>query len=277
MPLGKRLAPNPFSVTLLANLLVVTLIGLSSTCNSVCAQTPSATKKPLVPANHPLAPAVKLAMQSRAVLKSVKDYEAQFTKKELIGRKLVTQQMAIRARANPFSVYLKFKQPHAGREILYVDGKNRNLLLAHEGSGIASLVGTVSLSPQSQDAMKDNRYPVTQIGMHKMLDVIIGQWVEEGKYGEIDVKFYPNAKLGNVNCQVVESSHPKPRKQFKFYRTRLFLEKESKLPIRVEQYGFPATPGANPPLVEEYTYTKIRTNVGLTDYDFDRSNPRYQF
>lgn len=237
----------------------------------------SSTKTPSVPANHPLAPAMKLALQSKKVLKSVKDYEAQFTKRELIGRRLITQQMDIRARKSPFSVYLKFKQPHTGREIIYVDGQNRNMLLAHEGSGIASLVGTVSLSPKSADAMKDNRYPITSIGIHKMLDIIIDQWEEEGKYGEIDVKFYPNAKLGETNCQVIESSHPSPKKQFKFHRTRLFLDKETKLPIRVEQYGFPAGASGNAPLIEEYTYTKIRTNVGLGDYDFDRRNPRYQF
>ena len=30
-------------------------------------------------------------------------------------------------------------------------------------------------------------------------------------------------------------------------------------------------------LLEEYTYTNIKINVGLTDADFDTKNPNYKF
>jgi hypothetical protein len=44
----------------------------------------------------------------------------------------------------------------------------------------------------------------------------------------------------------------------------------------MEQWGFPVG-GSEPPLIEEYTYTDIKTNVGLTDSDFDVRNRKYHF
>ncbi len=230
-----------------------------------------------IPSNHPYVPVLKLAYASQEALKDVKDYEAVLTKREYLGKRLVTQQLQIKVRHQPFSVYLKFREPFAGREVLFVQGKNNNQILAHEGSGLASIIGTIPLPVNSRDAMKGNKYPITMIGIENMLKTLIKQWESETQYGECEVKYYPNAKLGNVPCRVVETSHPTPRKQFRFKRTRLYLDKETNLPIRCECYGFPARPGDKSPLLEEYTYTNLRVNVGLTDYDFDPRNPKYRF
>ena len=46
--------------------------------------------------------------------------------------------------------------------------------------------------------------------------------------------------------------------------------------VRVEQFGFP-TSGQQPPVLEEYHYSNIKTNVGLSDIDFDAANKAYGF
>ena len=129
----------------------------------------------------------------------------------------------------------------------------------------------------SSRAMENNKYPVNMIGMSNMIDKVVERWEYETQFGECEVKYYPNAQLGNVQCRVVETSHPQPRRQFRFSLTRLYLDKETNLPIRCECYGFPMSPNEKPPLLEEYTYTSLRVNVGLRDFDFDRNNPSYQF
>lgn len=228
---------------------------------------------------HPLMPAIRIARQSLEQLQQVQDYEAVFIKREWINNQLVTQQMQIKLRERPFSVYLKYVQPYAGREILYVAGRNQNKLLAHlgAGEGVRSLVGTVSLAVNSPDVMAENRHPITDIGMRKLVALVLEQWEFEAKYQESEVQYYPNARLGNVPCEVLENSHPRPRRQFKFQMTRLFIDKQSRLPIRVENYDFPRRAGERPPLVEEYTYTNVKVNVGLSDLDFDQKNARYSF
>ena len=230
-----------------------------------------------IPENHPYVPVLKLAYAAQAAIGEVKDYQGVLTKRELIGKKLQTHQMEIKVRHEPFSVYLKFREPFAGREVLYVAGKNNNQMLAHEGSGLSSLIGTISLPLDSREAMKDNKYPINMIGMKNMIDKMIETWEFETQLGECDVKYYPNAQLGNVPCRVVETSHPTPRRQFRFSLVRLYIDRETNLPIRCECFGFPMTADESAPLVEEYTYTSLRINIGLRDFDFDRTNPSYQF
>jgi hypothetical protein len=227
--------------------------------------------------DHPLLPAIRLAQGSLEELDSIADYEATFVKKERIRGQLSQQTIRIRLREKPFSVYLRYEGELTGREILFVRSKNNNQLLAHEGSGLKSLVGTVSLATDGVEAMQDNRYPITMIGMRNMLETVLEQWQTETRYGEVDVRFFPNANLGGRHCQVIESTHPQPRRQFRFHRTRLFIDVETRLPVRVEQYGFPPMPGGKPRVEEEYTYANIRTNVGLGDRDFSTSNPDYNF
>lgn len=242
------------------------------------------------PAEHPLAPAIRIAKSSMETVAEADDYTAMFVKRELMGRRMLTHSTLVKIRREPFSVYMRFLKPHDGREVIYVAGQNGGNLLAHE-TGLGALVGTVSLRPGSREALSESRYPITDMGMETLVERVVRQWEEESKYGECDVKYYPHAKLGGnagrtkdgklaeggVECKVIETSHPRPRKQFKYQMTRLYIEKESNLPIRVEQWVFSSRPDGKPILAEEYTYSKIQLDAGLTDIDFDPRNPNYDF
>ena len=229
-----------------------------------------------VPESHPLAPALEIARESQRAVEKVKDFEAAFSKRDVVNGEVFADTMRVKFRTEPFSVYLRFAEPHEGREVIYVKGRNGNKILVHE-TGLASLAGTLAFDPLSPQAMSESRHPITNMGLAGLVDGVIRQWEEETKYGEIEVKYYPNAKLRDMECKVIESSHPQPRRQFKFQMTRLYIDKATNLPVRVEQYGFPSAPGQKPLLLEEYTYWNIRTNLGLTDRDFDPQNPQYGF
>jgi hypothetical protein len=71
--------------------------------------------------------------------------------------------------------------------------------------------------------------------------------------------------------------HPVPRREFRYHIVRLFVDDELGVPIRLESYGWPAQPGGEPPLKEEYTYMNLKLNNGFTDADFDVRNPQYGF
>ncbi len=228
------------------------------------------------PKQHPLVPAIRIATNSLEQVKKLGDYQAQLIKREVIKGKPVKQTMRIKVRHKPFSVYLFFHEPAQGREVIYVDGKNDGNLLAHE-TGAIGWLGTLKYKPTHPTVMADNRYPITRIGIEKMTQAIIDQWKLEAKYLGTEVKYYKNAKVGDLQCLAIETTHPEPRKQFKFKTTRLWIDKKTNMPIRAEQFAFPKKKGDKAVLVEQYTYLSLKPNISLTDKDFSTDNPKYKF
>ena len=225
-----------------------------------------------------IGPAIEAARVSRDAIRKMPGYTCTFSKQEQLKKGTATRQtMSLKFRRQPFSVYLKYVDPNAGREVIYVEGRNNGKLQVHEASGLASLIGTITLSPTGNEAMKENKYPLTMIGMERMLEGFLVDWEESQKHADTKVQFYPLAKLGEVECTMHEVAHPQQREPFKFHKTRVYFDKKTLLPIRAEQYAFPAKSGEEPQLVEEYTYTDVKADALPSETDFDVKNEKYGF
>ena len=226
--------------------------------------------------SHALSPAFKLAVAGLEAIAKVKDYEAVFVRKEQVNGALVNSQITIKLRHEPFSVYLKFIEPSAGREVIFVEGKNDGKLLVHE-TGIAALAGTLALDPKGSMAMNGNRYPVTMIGLKTMTETVIEKWLQVKDEKDTKVSVYPNATVGDLSCKVVETVLAKPVDGIPQQTCRLYVEKATGIPVRVQSLAFPAKPGDKQETVEDYFYSKLKTNIDLKDIDFDPKNPAYSF
>lgn len=239
--------------------------------------------------NHKFAPAVKRAKAALADMKSIDDYSAVLVKQIRLDGKLYDMEfMHAKIRHEPFSVYLRFLAPQhmRDREVIYIEGQNNGNLLAHESPnrkglvGLLSqtpLVGTTSLAPTSPLAMVGNRYPITKIGIVNLTRDLIQVGERDMQYGDADAKFYPNAKVDDRECEAYVFVHPEKREPFTFHRAEVFIDKKFNVPIRYVAYDWPEKPGETPPLIESYTYTRLKLNVGLKDEDFDTKNPKYKF
>lgn len=223
--------------------------------------------------SHPLVPVLKLAAKSLEKLEAVDDYEAVIIKKEMIGKTMLTSQMQIKLREEPKDVYLKFIEPHAGRQVLYSPNKRNGNMLVRE-TGIASLVGALEIDPMSDRVKAENRYNITKIGLRNMLTILMDRWLDETKLSGVDVKFYPTAKIGSQSCKVVQITYAEQRPEVRYQSSRLYIDNASELPVRLQNWEF-AQP--KPELVEDYYYSNLTTNVGLKDVDFDPENPKYGF
>lgn len=220
---------------------------------------------------HALDELLRAAGAARDSLSSVTDYSAAFSKREQVGRKLVAAKMNLKVRVEPFSVYLKFVEPKsvAGRQVVFVKGANSGNLLVQE-AGYKSILGIQPLLPTGSLAMADNRHPVTKIGLHKMVDLVIAQWETDRIHSDIVTRIESDVSLPTAEvCTVYESSVPTPRDNVEFHITRLWVDQKTELAIRIEQLGFPYGSDSNLPVLEDYTYSNVRTNVGLRDVDFD--------
>ena len=237
---------------------------------------------PQQPANaeHPLTPVIKLAKDALAQMQTnVRDYSATLIKRERIGDKLGEHEyMFVKIRQQPFSAYTYFLGPDRkkGQEAIYVQGRNDNKIVGH-GVGIQKIAGTVRLDPLGMLAMKDNRYPITEIGLFNLTEKLVEIGEKDMLKGECEVKVSPGAKINGRSCTCIQVIHPVPRRDFLFHLARIFYDDEMRLITRYEAYDWPREPGGQPVLTEEYTYLNVKLNNNFTDADFDESNPAYGY
>jgi hypothetical protein len=230
---------------------------------------------------HPLQPALELARKGLANLQAnIHDYSCTIVKRERIDGKLKEHDYIFaKIRHEPFSVYLYFLAPEdsKGQEVIWVDGHNDGNMLAHAGSGVRAMVGTVSLKPQSMIAMEGQRYPITEIGVENLASRLVEVAEHDAQFGECEVNFFPGAKVNGRVCTCIQVVHPVPRRNFRFHLARVFIDDEYMIPIRYEAYDWPTEAGGQPVLMEEYTYMNVKINNGFTDADFDPKNTAYKF
>jgi hypothetical protein len=239
-------------------------------------------------ASHPLDPALTLARESlQRSQAEVRDYTALLTRRCRVDGKLgdfTQSQVKIRNRrveqdrvTTPMSVYMKFISPDSvkGREVIWVEGANDGQLVVHE-AGLKNLL-TIRLEPNGSLAMRGQRYPITEVGLEKLAEQLIEKGNRDRQHGECQVEFYQGAKVNDRNCRMVQITHPDKRQHFDFHLAQVFFDEELNLPIRYASWSWPTEPGGQPVLEEEYTYSEVRINAGLTDLDFDPDNPEYGY
>jgi len=231
-------------------------------------------------ARHPLDDAIEFVQPSIQALQKVNDYSAVFTKTELVHGRLLTQKMDMKFREKPFSVYFHgHSKRKAGREVIFVAGRNDGRLIVHE-VGLKSIVGTMNLTPDDPKVMDTNRHPITDVGMANIINSALEIWKNEKRTldpANIEVRVVPSVQVGEKDCEAVEIAHHRPQPGLTYQVGRIYVDKESRLPIQAELYGWPEAPGDEPPLLEQYIYTNVKTNIGLVDADFDPQNREYRF
>jgi hypothetical protein len=210
--------------------------------------------------------------------RSIHDYACTFHKRERVDGKLIRPHvMTMRVRTEPYGVYLKFITPDAGREAIFEPAKNSGKIVFHD-VGLGRLIaGTMLLDPKGSMAMEENRHPINDAGIGNLIEMLADRWAAELDPSESVVEIHPHAHVADRACTLIETIHPEPAASFFFHKVKVYIDREHGLPIRFEAYDWPKSPGGEAELVEEYTYAELKTDVGLTDLDFDASNPRYAF
>lgn len=244
---------------------------------------------------HPLDPLLDFARTAlRHHAEKHRDYTALLTKQELVNGKLQPEsKMALKLkygdRVGPesprsVSVYLKTLEPkfQAGREVIWVQGRNDDKITAHE-AGLLGLV-TLNLKPDSRLAMAGNRYPITEIGIEKLLGKLIEKGERDRKLGPATVRITENVALGDKQCRLMEVTHESPSTTidgkliaFEFFLAQIYIDDEHLIPLKYASYSWPKTQDGPPELLEAYTYQDLVLNVGLNEIDFDPKNSAYGF
>ena len=236
----------------------------------VQATTTLPTKVGAVPAS-PMEEPIRLLTAAKQAMADVKDYSCVLVKKEKMGDKPpIENVMTLKVRAEPFAVNLRFVEPKAlaGQEVVYVAGKNDGKMRV-KSAGFLGNLGFVSLDPADARAKATSKHGITESGLANMIERFVVGWDKERKVNVTKVRL-ADYEFNKRKCTRVETIHlENPENQFLFYRSVVFFDKETHLPIRVECYDWPAKDGDAGELVEVFSYVNLRLNVGVGDEVFD--------
>lgn len=225
------------------------------------------------PGEHPLAPVIRtLKASQESIDQNIRDYSCTFVKRERVDGQLSEfQHILMKVAHQPFSVYMKFVQPFAGREVLYVAGQNQNKMVVLE-AGVKRWAGKLHLDPQGALAMKGQKRPITDVGIRNLTAKLIKLYEAETQFAECEVTNNLDTKINGRSTTMIQVLHPVPRQNFKAHVSRIFFDNELRIPIHYDAYLWPAQAGSDPPLDESYTYQNLKINNNFTARDFDANN-----
>jgi hypothetical protein len=221
----------------------------------------------------PMDAPLRLIHEAQKAYQNVRDYTCLLIKRERInGRLPPNNVIEMKVRAQPFSVYLRWREPRteAGQEVCYVAGKNDGKMRVHPKGLLGSFAGWVSLDPNDPRARQTSRRNITEAGIGNMIDRFARAWENERRLPQETRVQVADYEYNRRRCTRVEIVHPNNDGHFLYYRDVIYFDKETHLPIRLEFYDWPRQANDPGQLVEIYSFANMRLNVGLTDDVFDR-------
>ena len=211
--------------------------------------------------------ALSILRKAKAYADSLSDYTLTLHKKERIKSSTGDEEVVTVKWKKPGWVYLKYLAgKNKGREILYVPGKYNNKMLVSSGGIFDGL--TMRVSPDNAIVKMNSRHSITEAGMPKTIARIIDD-IEKGAgdaSSRMKVKMVgPEDREGNrcLHIRVIGSDYAD--------RAEVFLYETSLLLAGISSYD------DSDALIESFRYEEIKTNVGLSESDFDSKNEAYHF
>lgn len=238
----------------------------------------------------PMDPVLKIAQDALSNMqKTVFDYTATLEKQERISEKLGEPQfikLKVMSRSprpgsdqpHPLHAYFRFVEPSsaAGREVIWVEGQNKDLLVAHE-AGFMNVM-RVNLEPTSMLAMRGNKYPANQVGFENLLRKLIEKGLSDRDEVDCIVEIETDHRWEERPAQRIVVTHPQKKPSVDFHQAEIIIDQEWQLPVSYTAYLWPDDGShGDPPVEERYVYRNLKINVGLTAEDFNPDNPNYDF
>ncbi len=225
------------------------------------------------PAPAPIDQAIAWMNEAKRNYGAVKDYTCTMISRESINGKMQKEDniVQMKLRTTPFSVYMRWLAPSdsKGQEVAFVVGKNNNQMRVHS-KGILKLTGFHSVAIDDPRVLEHSRHTINDAGIGKLIDATLVHWATDRQLGRTETRI-AEYEYNNRRCIRIENIRPERRPQYYSHRGVIYLDKESKLPIRNENYDWPRQGGpATGELLEVYSYTDLRFNVGLTERDFNK-------
>lgn len=215
---------------------------------------------------------IALVEQCQQSYEALSDYTAIFIKEQRLRGKLRKPETIFMKFQKPFSIYMKWiKNPDKGKEVIYVEGQNDGKIVAHLG-GIVGLLTptTIRLEPTHPLAMGGNLKPITQAGLGNMIDSLVKIFSLAKENGDLETSCKGKTQLNGRSVYAIERILP-DKEEYPNTLAVIYIDVELMLPVYYAAYN------AEGQLLQKYIYKDLKTNVGLSEKDFDKSNKEYKY
>jgi hypothetical protein len=221
---------------------------------------------------NPMEVPLRLIADAHQSYERITDYSCLFIKREVLNRQLQPENLiAMKVRTQPFSVYMHWYSPSnlAGQEVCYVTGRNNGMMRVHSTRLLAPS-GFMSMAPNDPRALENSRHTINEAGIGHLIERLAHSWQIENQLNRTQVQV-AEYEYDKKRCTRVETVHPSSGvRQTQFYRTVVYFDQGTHLPIRIENYDWPRTPGDRTgTLVECYSYAELRLNIGISEQTFN--------
>jgi len=201
------------------------------------------------------------------------DYSGHFVRQERVRGKLMPEQTAeLRVKAKPRSISLKFIGPNEllGHELVYVTGRHAEMIRVRP-AGNFDAKAFMTANATDPRAMVDTRHPITEIGIGAAIDHLEKMTtIERRLRNPMSVSM---ADFNFVKRPVIryEIFTERPHALRYAYRTVVYVDKETKLPVRIEAYDQPTVNGAvGGELLEAHSLVNLKFNQGIGEVPFEK-------
>jgi hypothetical protein len=273
---NRRRRIRPITFVLFASAALALTFALQPRAGGQNGTTSPGTKQPPIQqANameHPMDRPLAMIYEAKRAFADVKDYTCTLQSRENIKGVLQDENvMTVKMRTQPFSIYMRWVAPqkNQGQEVCFVMGKNNNKMRVRSNVLGAKLT-FVSIDPNDNRVKEHSRHTIYEAGMGHLIEQTVKHWEFEKQVSKTQVKMAPFV-YNNRRCTRIETIRAERVQGFYCYRSVIYLDEETKLPVRTECYDWPREGG--PPdgeLLEMFSYIDMRVNVGLTDQDFNK-------
>ena len=220
----------------------------------------------------PADPLAAMLSEARTAHAKLRDYSGTYTRQERIAGVLSAEQVGeCKMRVSPVGVYVRFVRPEAiaGMEVAYT-GAGRNAKVQYRPAGVAGRKGFLKMNTDDVKFLADNRHPATEWGMGPMLDLIATTTAREKSMNNPVEVFTSDYQFAGHNVTKYDIFTRRPHASRYAAKMVVFIDKETKLPVRFESYDDPKTAGAlTGDLLEAYSFTDLKFNTGLGENSFE--------
>ncbi|MFT3882098.1 MAG: DUF1571 domain-containing protein [Gemmatales bacterium] len=212
--------------------------------------------------NGNLTEALALAKAAQASLNKMPGYKCIYLRDERIDNAMQENSLMLAVMHEPFSVMMEWAEPKikSGRKAVYATGKYDGKMI------VKQLFVRKVLDINESISLKESRHTIAEAGLKNLVDRFVASWEEESKVNETNARYSDatieatvNKKKYSYPCRCVETDHPMSAKdKYMFHTVKIYFDKATGLPVRMEGYEWPTEGGKPGRLMEKYTYIDVQ-------------------